>query len=798
MRFSEQWLREWIDPAVDTATLAHRLTMAGLEVDAIEPAAPAFTGIVVGEVLSVARHPEADKLNITRVTDGDAEYQVVCGAPNVQAGMRVPFARIGAVLPGGMTIQQAKLRGVASSGMLCSATELGLPSDRDGLWALPDDAPVGADIRAWLKLDDSVIELGITPNRGDALSILGLARECATLFDQPYTGPAFQPPVVASAESVRARIAVPDDCPQYLTQTISGIPTDRRTPLWLAERLRRAGIKVIEPIVDICNYVMLEQGQPLHAFDGHKLQGDLVVRRAQAQEPLMALNQQALVLDESCLVIADARGAVALAGIIGGLESAVDARTDRIVLESAHFVPAVIVGRARAFGLTTDASFRFERGVDPCLPEHALARAAELIVGLLGGTAGPISVAAGGWVIPIPAAIPLDLSWAERRLGLAVSMQTATQYLSALGCVVSGETSGVLQVSPPAHRFDLAIPEDLLEELARLIGFDAFRAPMGRAPLTIRREPETMNTPADVADIMSGLGFFEAITYSFIDPAIAELVTSEAPIRLANPISSEMAVMRQSLWPGLLQAIRFNQNRQQGRVRLFEVGRVFTGDLDHVVETDQLAAAVCGSRLPEQWGDKEAPVDFFDLKGDVEAMLLGLGFALSPGADERSVVTFQSGRHTALHPGQTAEILIDGVPEGWIGALHPQLVERLDLVGPVYVFSLNMARLHQRGLPANRPLSRFPQVRRDLALLKPDHLPAAVLLDLIRQDAPESLRAVGLFDRYVGTGIEPGYESIALKLVFQNYERTLTDEEIIAIISDIRAKLAQHDIYLRS
>lgn len=798
MRFSEQWLREWIDPAVDTATLGHRLTMAGLEVDAVEPAAPMFSGIVVGEVRSVVRHPEADKLNITQVTDGRDEYQVVCGAPNVRVGMRVPFAQIGAVLPGGMTIKQAKLRGVESAGMLCAATELGLPSDVDGLWALPADAPLGVSLRDWLALDDSVIELGITPNRGDALSILGLARECSALFDLPYTPPMGAAPAVSSEQVATARIDAPTDCPVYLTQCISGIPVQRATPLWLAERLRRSGIKIIEPLVDLCNYVMLELGQPLHAFDRQTLQGGLSVRRAQPAEQLDALNQQTLRLDEECLIVADEQGPVALAGIIGGTASAVGAGTTEIVLEAAHFTPEAIVGRARKLGLVTDAAFRFERGVDPCLPEQALARVAGLIVELLGGKAGPVVRAQGTTTLNAPAAIALDLSWAERRLGLPIPSDEATRFLMALGCSVEADSAGVLHVGPPTHRFDLSIPEDLLEELARLIGYDAFRAPMGRAPLTIGCRPETENTPAAMADLMAGRGYFEAITYSFVDPLAAERVTPEPPIRLANPISSEMAVMRQSLWPGLLQAMRFNQNRQQNRVRLFELGRVFTGDLDRVVETDRLAAVICGPRFPEQWGEQEVSVDFFDLKGDLEAMLLALGFSLAPGSEARPSVMFRRGAHPALHPGQSAEIVINGVGRGWIGALHPVQVEQFDLVGPVYLFELDVAALSLRALPTNRSQSRFPQVRRDLALLKPTELPVADLLALVRRDAPESLRAVDLFDRYVGAGIEEGYESVAVKLIFQNDERTLTDEEIIAIISDIRARLAQHNIYLRT
>lgn len=799
MRFSETWLREWINPPVDTATLAHRLTMAGLEVDAIDPAAAFFSGVVVAEVRAVEPHPDADKLKITRVTDGTQDYQVVCGAFNVRVGMRVPLATVGAKLPGDLVIKSAKLRGVPSEGMLCGASELGMPSRVDGLWELPSDAPLGQSIRDWLNLDDAVIELGITPNRGDALSILGIARDCSALFDRDLIEPDHAPVVQITSDAVQgAQIDAPDDCPVYLTQVISGLSAERQTPLWLSERLRRAGVKVIEPIVDICNYVMLELGQPLHAFDQHKLHGNLTIRRAHSGESMNALNQQKLELNAECLVIADAAGPVALAGIIGGQDSAVSAETVSIVLESAHFTPDAIAGRARRLGLSTDAAFRFERGVDPLLPARAITRAAALILQICGGAAGKINQAQGTQTPKLPAPIILDMDWSTRRLGLAIAPAQAKSFLVRLGCSVEFNSETVMTVTPPSHRFDLAIPEDLLEELARLLGFDAFRAPMGRSPLTIGVRPETENAVAKAADFMASRGYFEAISYSFIDPVVAELFSSEPSIALANPISSEMAVMRQSLWPGLLQAVAFNQNRQQPRVRLFEMGRSFKGSLDEVQEIDQLAAVIVGGRWPEQWGEKTAQVDFFDLKGDCESLLQHLGFSLGASSDVGTNVSFQAAAHPALHPGQSAKILIHGRPCGWLGAIHPDVAEKMDVHGPVFVLELDLQALQNRPLPMNKPRSRFPFIRRDLALLKPVALPIAKLLSLIKQGCPASLREVGLFDRYVGAGIEPGFESVAVKLIFQESERTLTDEEIVDIISDIRAKLAQHHIQLRT
>ncbi|HHQ69609.1 MAG TPA: phenylalanine--tRNA ligase subunit beta, partial [Halothiobacillaceae bacterium] len=548
MQFSEQWLRTWINPDINTQALADRLTLAGLEVDAIDPACAEFSGVVVGEVKSVDPHPNADKLRITQVYDGEQTHQVVCGAPNVRPGMRAPFAQLGANLPGGIKIKKTKLRGEASLGMLCSASELGLESNQDGLWALPDDAPVGRDLREWLKLDDAIITLGITPNRGDALSIAGLAQECTAIFDQPHRPPVIEPVPESSEHTHNARITAVDACPVYLTRAVRNLPAGKTTPIYIQERLRRSGIKSIEPVVDILNYVMLEWGQPLHAFDADKLSGDIEVRYARSGEKLIALGEQTLELSEDCLVIADEHEPIALAGIIGSQPSAVDSNTRHIVIESAHFVPEAIIGRARRYALNTDAAFRFERGVDPALPQQALARACELIHRYVGGEVGPVVTAKNSRAIPTPQPIKLDMDWASDRLGMAIPVAQAVNLLTRLGCTVE-VNQALLTVTPPTRRFDLKIKEDLLEELARLIGFDHFRAPLTRMTPEVGVMPVVINPQAHMADFLTARGYFEAITYSFIDPeAHRHLHPQCEPIRLANPIASQMAVMRQSLW----------------------------------------------------------------------------------------------------------------------------------------------------------------------------------------------------------------------------------------------------------
>ena len=790
MQFSEHWLKSWIDPRVDTEELAHRLTMAGLEVDAIEPAAPPFDNVVVGVVESVRPHPDADKLRVTEVSDGETTWQVVCGAPNVREGMLAPLARVGATLPNGMKIKKAKLRGEPSHGMLCSAAELGLSSDHAGLWDLPAGAPIGVDLREWLDLDDAVIELGITPNRGDVLSIAGLAQECAALFDAPVVAPETRAPETGIDAVRDARIEDNEGCPVYLTQVIEHIPARGETDPVIAERLRRAGVKTVEPVVDILNYVMLETGQPMHAFDAERVQGDIRIRRATAGETMAALNDEKLTLEDDCLVVADSEGPIALAGIIGSSPSGVTGETHHIVLEAAHFTPAAVAGRARRYGLTTDAAFRFERGVDPTLPRAAIDRAAQLITEQLGGTAGPVREADGGREPAAPDAIALDMAWASNRLGMEIPADDAAHRLGQLGCHVRRD-GDKLTVTPPTRRFDLAIPEDLLEELARLIGYDNFRAPITRMTPEIGLPTVTTNTVSQIGVLMADRGYFEAITYSFVDRELDQAITpASEPIALANPISEQMAVMRQSLWPGLLEAVAHNQKRQQASIRLFETGHHFAGGTaEQASEAGELAFVIAGQVGPEQWTQPTRQVDFYNIKGDLMDLLAGLGLS--------EQVDFERAEHPALHPGQAAGVRIDGQPVGEIGALHPTTLKTFDLKGPVFVCRLDLAGIGQRPLPQSRPRSKFPQIRRDLALVTPVSMPFADLAAAIRSAGGAFLQSVEPFDRYVGEGVAEGHQSLAVKLVFQNEDRTLTDEEITQTINDILDHLREQHVELR-
>ena len=789
MQFSEQWLRSWINPDTNTQQLADRITLAGLEVDAIDPAGAEFTGVVIGEVKSVAPHPNADKLRITEVFNGQETLQVVCGAPNVAVGMRVPFAQVGAQLPGGLVIKKAKLRGETSLGMLCGASELGFEASQDGLWSLPEDAPVGTDLREWLELDDAIITLGITPNRGDALSIAGLAQECAAVFDQPFTPAQIQPPQEQTTATAAAHISATDACPVYLTRCINNLPARGNTPIYIQERLRRSGIKSIEPVVDILNYVMLELGQPMHAFDADKLNGAIEVRFARPGEQLTALGEQTLTLSEDCLLVTDEQSPIALAGIIGSLPSSVDSETHNIVLESAHFTPQSIIGRARRYALSTDAAFRFERGVDPALPEQAMQRASKLISRYIGGEVGPISRATNSQAPTQPHPIKLDMDWASNRLGMDIPVEQAVNLLTRLGCAVEGQDT-VLTVTPPTRRFDLSIKEDLLEELARLIGFDQFRAPLTRMTPEVGVLPVVVNPQASMADFLTTRGYFEAITYSFIHPEAHEHIHPQTdPIRLANPIASQMSVMRQSLWPGLFSAVAFNQKRQIQRVRLYEVGRRFSGDEHQPQEHTELAGVITGGYKPEQWAEQSRDVDFYDLKGDLLDLAAHLG--------QEGEWDFKTTIHPALHPGQTAGIYREGQQIGWAGMLHPQTVEYFELKGPVFAFSLDVDLIKPRALPRHQASSRFPQIRRDLALMVPRNMDYAELIAHIQQHGGRHLIDVALFDRYIGEGVGEDQQSLAVKLIFQHQERTLTDDEVNQAIDALLDGLKAAAIHLR-
>ncbi|MEW6647121.1 MAG: phenylalanine--tRNA ligase subunit beta [Pseudomonadota bacterium] len=782
MKFSAQWLREWVNPAVDIDTLSAQLTMAGLEVDAVAPVAEAFTGVVVGEVLRVEKHPDADKLRVCQVNTGSGEpLNIVCGAANVRVGLRVPTATIGAVLPGDFRIKRSKLRGVESFGMLCSAKELGLAEASDGLLELPADAPVGQDLRAYLQLDDVTFELGLTPNRGDCLSIAGIAREVGVVNRCPVTAPAIDAVAAVITDSLAVTVAAPADCPRYAGRVIRGINPQAETPAWMAERLRRSGMRSLGAAVDITNYLLLELGQPMHAFDLAKLKGGIEVRRARRGETLALLNDSVVELDDSTLVIADDNGPLALAGVMGGAASAVGDGTVDIFLESAFFAPDSIAGRARRYGLHTDSSHRFERGVSPALQRDALERATALFVQIAGGAAGPVVEVMHAEHLPQREAIVLRRARIPRILGFALPAAEVEEILRRLGLTVEAVGEN-WRVTPPAWRFDIAIEEDLIEELARIHGYDKLPSVRPSAAMQMGAVGEGQLDLSQLRRLLVTRGYQEAVTYSFVAPELQKLFDpAREPLALANPISAEMAVMRTTLWAGLVQALTHNINRQQGRVRLFESGLRFLPEAGGLCQERVIAGLAYGDVLPEQWGEPARAVDFFDLKADVEALL-----ALS-GLD--GVVRFVAAAHPALHPGQSARIERDGVQLGWLGAVHPAVAGKLGLAAPALVFELALEPLLCGSLPRVRELSRFPAVRRDIAIVVDSSLQVDAVLAVIRKAAPDTLRELKLFDLYTGKGIDSGRKSLALGLTLQADSRTLTDSEVDAALEAILAAL---------
>ena len=796
MRFSEQWLREWVNPDLSSEQLGAQLTMAGLELDALEPAAPAFSGVFVAKILEAVQHPDADKLRVCQVDDGSGTpVQVVCGAPNARARLLAAFARVGAQLPGGVNIGQAKLRGVESFGMLCGASELGLDGYNDGLLELPADAPVGSDVRSYLKLDDQIFELGITPNRGDCLSILGLARETAAQNNMALGGPELVVVPAASEASITVTVSAPAACPRYCVRVIEGLNAEAVTPLWLTENLRRSGLRPIHPIVDVANYVMLELGQPLHAFDLERLHGGLEVRMARTDESMLGLDGKTLNLEADMLVIADQSAPVALAGIIGGQDSGVKTGTTRIVLESAYFTPEAIAGRARRFGLHTDAAHRFERGTDPELPRIAIERASELICSLYGGIPGVVSEYLSHEHMPQRAPILLRRARIERILGFSVGDQAVEGILQRLGILLESMAEDLAEgwrATPPSHRHDLSIEVDLIEELARLHGYDQLPARLPSAPLSIAARPENRLDLNALKERMVSLGYREVISYSFVDaPLLEKLTPDQSPLILANPISSEMAAMRTTLWAGLISTLKYNLNRQQTRARLFETGLRFVPQPTELKQETMFAGLVFGDERAEQWGGKSRKVDFFDLKGDIEA-LLALG-------DLTSQVEWQRATHPALHPGVSARLMLDGEELGWAGVLHPSLEKALDLPGQVFVFELHQEILLQRRVPRFQPVSRFPIIRRDLALLVPDRVSSAELLGCVSEGAPAFLREAEVFDVYRGQGVPDTYASIAIRLILQDNERTLGDADVDTFITAALTRLnTQLGITLRT
>lgn len=773
MQVSEAWLRERINPPVNTAQLVAQLTMAGLEVDAVQPVAGELSGVVVAEVLSIEQHPNADKLRVCQVNVGQqAPLQIVCGANNVRPGLKVPAALVGAVLPGDFKIKQSKLRGELSFGMLCSEAELGLAASSNGLMELPATAPVGMDIRDYLMLNDNIIELGLTPNRADCLSIEGVAREVAVLNNL-----AFEPLAVAAVEvdhqdRLQINVETPEACPVYLGRLIKGIDQNAVTPLWMKERLRRCGIRSLSPVVDVTNYVLLELGQPLHAFDAAKLVAPIVVRNSCRGESLALLNGQTIELDGEALVIADQKQALALAGIMGGSESAVSDSTQDIFLECAFFTPRHIAGKARDFGLHTDSSHRFERGVDFTLQRRAIERATQLIVEIAGGAVGPVEAVVNEAYLPVRQPVKLRKQRIEKILGITRSAEEISSLFHRLGMQVA-ETADGWAITPPGFRFDIGIEEDLLEEIGRIVGYDNLPSRALLMKTELGKANESVLPLARLQDCLVDRGYQEAITYSFVDASLQQAVApNDDFVRIQNPISSELAVMRTTLWCGLLNAALYNVNRQQTRVRLFETGLRFVRDQGEIKQEKMLAGLALGGAYAEQWGEKYRNIDFFDVKADVEALL-----ALSARS-----MTFKVAQHPALHPGQSAEIIDeDGHVVGLMGMLHPNLEKKLGFHSPVFLFELLQDRILRRAVPRFAPLSKFPTVRRDIALIVRQQVSAGDLIACIKDSHEAAIREINIFDVYQGKGIEEGHKSVALSLVFQDFNQTLTDLEIDAI-----------------
>ncbi|NUF82406.1 phenylalanine--tRNA ligase subunit beta [Acinetobacter seifertii] len=771
MKISENWLRTWVNPAIDSDTLSDQLTMLGLEVDELAPVAKPFTGVVVGEVLTVEQHPDADRLRVTTVNIGSGEpLQIVCGAPNVRAGMKAPVATIGAVLPGDFKIKKGKLRGVESQGMLCGASEIDLEDKIDGLLELPADAPVGVNIREYLKLDDNVIDISITPNRGDCFSIRGIAREIAVINQLQMNEPEIKS-VDATITDEKKVVISTDGAPRYLGRVVKNVNVKAATPEWMEQALARSGIRTHSILVDVTNYVLMELGQPMHAFDLAKIEGTVHVRQAQPQEKLQLLNDQEVELQEDIMVIADDQKALAIAGIMGGLASSVTDDTADIFLESAFFAPLAIAGRARRFGLHTDSSQRYERGVDFELPLIAMNRASQLIKELAGGEFGPITVAEKTDLLPKREAIELKQAQVDQLLGYQVAADFITDALTRLGCKVTVKAEGEWSVIPPSHRYDMAIYQDLIEEVARIDGYDNIQISLPSMDVQLAKYQDRFEI-AQLRQTVVTLGYQEAISFSFADAKLEKQLNPQVnPLMLANPISSDLAAMRSTLLSSLIPCVQYNLNRQQSRVRFFELGLRFdyqnATSIQDLKQIPTLALIAVGSREPESWHTKPQPMDFFDFKGEVEEVL----------AAGRVKVEYVRSERAWLHPGQSAEILVDGKSIGYLGRLHPSLENELDL-STTWVAELDQAAVLQSYVSNFTELSRFPSVRRDIALLISDNINVRDIQQLIEKTGGELLDSTWLFDVYTGQGVEEGKRSLAFALLWQHPSRTLEDAEI--------------------
>lgn len=785
MKFSESWLREWVNPAISRDELTHQITMAGLEVDDVIAVAGDFSGVVVGEVVECGQHPDADKLRVTKVNVGGEELlDIVCGAPNCRQGLKVAVAVVGAVLPGDFKIKKAKLRGQPSHGMLCSYGELGIEIESDGIIELPLDAPIGTDIREYLQLNDVIIDVDLTANRADCLGMVGLAREVGVLNRLNVTEPSWEAANVSSERRVEIDVANPEACPRYLGRVVSNVNVKAQTPDWMVEKLRRSGIRSIDPIVDITNYVLVEFGQPMHAFDLDKIDGGIKVRLGNGEEKLTLLDGNEITVPADTLVIADNSQALALAGVFGGEASGVSEQTRDIMLECAFFAPLAIMGKARRLGLHTDSSHRFERGVDPELQHKAMDRATRLVLDICGGEAGPVVEAKSEAHLPKAADIKLRRSKLDKLLGHQISDADVEEILTRLGFQVEKQGSD-WQVKTATYRFDMAIEEDLIEEVARIYGYNNIpnTAPLAHLSMTDHKESDLKLSR--VRAMLVARGFQEAVTYSFVDPKLQKLVhpDSEAMV-LPNPISSEMSAMRLSMFTGLLNAVGYNQARQQTRVRLFETGLRFIPDAQAesgVRQQAMLGAVIAGPQSDEHWSMESKTVDFFDLKGDLEAII---GLTVS-----EAEFSFKGAQHSAMHPGQCAEILRNDRVIGYIGAVHPSLEKPFGLNGKTIVFELELDALLQAKLPQAQAVSKFPANRRDIAIVVDEEVAAGDVMTLIRKVGENQLVGLNLFDVYRGKGVEQGKKSLAIALTLQDNTRTLEEKEIAEMVDTVVSAL---------
>jgi phenylalanyl-tRNA synthetase beta chain len=789
MKVPYSWLAEWVKVPWPAPELGSRLTMAGIELEALTSAAPPFSDVVVAQIVSAEPHPQADKLQVCRVSIGSgATLRIVCGASNARTGLKSALALVGAQLPGDLTIKAAKLRGVESQGMLASAKELGVAEASAGILELPQDAPLGRSLREYLALDEPVLDLNITPNRGDAMSVIGIAREVAALAGTKVSGPAIGSAPAGHADRLSVQLEAPAACPRFAGCILHGVNNRAETPLWMRERLRRAGVRAISPVVDVTNYVMLELGQPLHAYDLKKLRGGIRVRLARAGEPVTLLDGKAIGAGVDVLLITDEEGAVGLAGIMGGLRTAVSAETTDVFLESAYFSPDAVLGRARRLGLQTDASQRFERGVDPTQQGRAIERAIALLSAMAGGIAGPVEVTQSAAHLPQRSAVALRAKQLTRLLGVELPAARVEATLAGLQMHVARSTNG-WQVTPAAHRFDIGIEADLIEEVARVVGFEAIPETDALGPQRFRSLPEEHPPEPAVLTVLAARGYQEAITLAFVDPALQDRLFPGRPaLALSNPIATDLSVMRVSLWPGLLRAALENQRRQADRIRLFEHGTRFEAGGGSTRELDTLAGLACGARLPEQWGvpkDMRGAADFYDVKSDLTALFVATG--------EPQSFTFEPGSQPALHPGRTARVLRCGEEIGWLGELHPMLVQALDFTYPPILFELQIDAALSVKRSTYQEISRFPQVRRDLAIVVDESVTLSTIAERVTLAASSLLRDLRIFDVYRGPGLEKGRKSVALGLIFQDISRTLTDDDVerlmASVVGDLRENL---------